>query len=232
MNEGSVAVVLPALNEAGCVEAVVRGFMREGARVIVVDNGSTDGTGQAAKLAGAEVVYENERGYGSACLAGLSHLTAQPPHIVVFADCDGTLDPQEIHNLTKPIESGDADLVLGRRVRVERGALPVHQTVGNAFTCFLLHIFYGLTISDIPPYRASRWSFLERLGLSERNYGFPIETVALAARVGGRIEEVDVAYRLRASGESKVAGSLSTALRAGATMVGLVLALRFRKQTL
>jgi glycosyltransferase involved in cell wall biosynthesis len=232
MSRETVAVVLPALNEAACVEPVVHGFIREGARVIVVDNGSTDGTAQAAQRAGAEVVYENVRGYGSACLAGLSHLISQPPQIVVFADCDGTLDPQEIHNLIKPIESGHADLVLGRRARVERGALPIYQTFGNALACFLLHIFYGLTISDIPPYRASRWSLLQRLALSERNYGFPIETVALAARGGGRIEKVDVAYRLRAAGESKVTGSLSTALRAGVTMIALVLALRFRKQTL
>lgn len=226
----TVAVVLPALNEAGCVESVVRDFVREGARVVVVDNGSTDETGKTAERAGAEVVYETRRGYGSACLAGLSHLTSQPPGIVVFADCDGTLDPQDIHNLIKPIESGNADLVLGRRARVEHGAMPISQTFGNALTCFLLRVLYGLAIRDIPPYRAGRWSFLERLKLSEKTYGFPIETVALAARMCGRVEEVDVAYRVRAWGESKVAGSLSTAVQAGMTMIALVIALRFRKR--
>ena len=118
-----IAVILPALNEIGCVEQVVDGYLHEGTRVIVVDNGSSDGTGQAAQKAGAEVVYENKRGYGNACLAGLSYLTTRPPSIVVFADCDGTLESAEIRNMIAPLESGNVDLVLGRRVRVERGAV-------------------------------------------------------------------------------------------------------------
>ncbi len=114
MTGHQVAVILPALNEAQAVEAVVEGFLREGMRVIVVDNGSTDGTGPTAARAGAEVVYEKTRGYGSACLAGLSYLTPHSPSIVVFADCDGTLDPHDIRRLIAPIESGAADVVLGR----------------------------------------------------------------------------------------------------------------------
>lgn len=229
MTRHQVAVILPALNEAQAVEVVVEGFVREGTRVIVVDNGSIDGTGPAAARAGAEVVYEKIRGYGSACLAGLSYLTPHPPSIVVFADCDGTLDPHDIGRLIAPIESEEADVVLGRRVRVEKGALPTHQKFGNTISCILLQTLYGLAVRDIPPYRALRWSFLSKLGLSDRTYGFPVETIALAARRGGRVEEVDVSYRVRATGQSKVAGSLKTSLRAGMIMIALLIGLRFRK---
>jgi len=102
-----VAVILPALNEIECVKQTVEGFLREGTRVVLVDNGSTDGTGEAAEKLGAEVVYESKRGYGNACLAGLSHVTSQPPSIVVFADCDGTQDSEEIEKLTAPVEAGE-----------------------------------------------------------------------------------------------------------------------------
>ena len=225
-----VAVILPALNEIGCVEQVVDGFLHEGTRVILVDNGSSDGTAQAAQKAGAEVVYESKRGYGNACLAGLSYLTGRPPSIVVFADCDGTLESAEIRNMIAPVESGNVDLVLGRRVRIERGALPIHQKVGNVVACFILQWFYGLTIRDIPPYRAARWSFLRQLNLSEKTYGFPVETVALAARKGGRIAEVDVTYRRRLGGRSKVAGSLTASLRAGMSMFTVLISLRYGRR--
>ena len=201
-----VAVILPALNEIECVKQTVEGFLREGTRVVLVDNGSTDGTGEAAEKLGAEVVYESKRGYGNACLAGLSHVTSQPPSIVVFADCDGTQDSEEIEKLTAPVEAGEADLVLGRRVPVEKGALAIHQKIGNGLVSFMVRRLYGLQVRDISPYRAVRWSFVRRLRLSERTYGFPIEMIVLAAQEGGRVEEVDVSYRRRAGGRSKVAG--------------------------
>jgi len=227
-----VAVVLPALNEVSCVAEVVRGFRVEVQRVIVVDNGSTDGTSQAATNAGAEVVHETERGYGNACLAGITHLATNPPEIVVFADCDGTLDPHDLRSMIIPIVHDQADLVLGRRTWVEKGALPMHQRFGNGFACFLLRVFYGLTVNDIPPYRVVRWSLLNKLNLSEKTYGFPAETVARARLRGGRIEEVQVAYRVRASGRSKVTGSISSSLKAGAIMMSVLLSVRFRRSSI
>jgi len=227
--EQTVAVILPALNEANCVEPVVEGFLGEGVRVIVVDNGSTDETQRIAERAGAEVVTEHARGYGNACLAGISYLRSRPPNVVVFADCDGTLDPHDLQNLTSPIRNGRADLVLGRRERVEKGALPLHQRLGNATALVLLRTLYGLAVNDIPPYRAVRWSFLAELRLSERTYGLPAETVASAARRNGRVEEVNVAYRRRLAGKSKVTGTPRTSLQAGWAMLSLLVLLRFRR---
>jgi hypothetical protein len=93
----------------------------------------------------------------------------------------------------------------------------------------LLRAFYGLSVSDIPPYRAGRWAFLKVLNLREKSYGLPIETLALAARKGGTVTEVDVAYHRRAGGASKVAGSLSASVRAGLVMITLAITLRFRR---
>lgn len=222
-----VAVILPALNEADCVDQVVRDFSSIGIRVIVVDNGSTDGTGTVAADSGAEVVRENVRGYGSACLAGIRYLRVHnAPDIVVFADCDGTLDAGNLWDLIDPIESKQVDLVLGRRVHVEPGALPLHQKYGNRLVCLLLRIFYGVKIRDIPPYRAVTWEFLSQLPLSEMSFGFPVETVAQTARRMGRLEEIDVVYYRRMSGRSKVAGSLTHALLAGLTMIIVLLRVR------
>jgi len=223
-----IAVILPALNEEQCVEIVVKGFRDQGVRVIVVDNGSTDRTNETARRAGAHVVVENTRGYGNACLAGLRYLTQNPPNVVVFADCDGTLNPSEIKSLVSPILAEDADVALGRRSRVEAGALPAHQRYGNRVACFLLKTLYGVEINDIPPYRALRWSFIAQLPLSEGTYGLPIETIAMAARRRARIVEIDVDYRVRRGGKSKVTSSLWSSLQAGWTMLGLVAVIRLR----
>lgn len=224
-----VAVILPALDEAGNVRQVVEAFRKQGARVILVDNGSRDGTGRIAREAGAEVVLEPRRGYGAACLAGIRHAARHPPSHVVFADCDGTLDAQDLPGLLDPLRRQEADLVLGRRVRVEPGALSRTTRLGNVLACASLRLLHGLRVHDVPPYRAVTWTFLGRLHLREPTYGLPMETLANAARRGGRVVEVDVAYRRRGSGKSKVTGDLWGAIKCFAVITGLALRLRFRR---
>jgi glycosyltransferase A (GT-A) superfamily protein (DUF2064 family) len=214
-----VAVILPAHNEEGSVTSVVEGFRRAGARVIVVDNGSTDETAARARAALAEVVSEPRLGYGSACLRGIEHLREDPPEVVAFADCDGTQDPQELGRLTEPILRGEADLMLGRRKHIEPGAMPWHQRVGNAAILLYLRQRHRARIRDVPPFRAIRADALFALGLRETTYGLPVETVARALGRGFRVAEVDVSYLRRTAGKSKVTGSLQKSLRAGAVML-------------
>lgn len=225
-----IAVVLPALNEEGAVVGVVEAFRKAGvARVIVVDNASTDQTAALARSAGAEVVLETRRGYGAACIAGLRHLEANPPAFVAFADCDGTLAATDLERLVAPLEQGTADLALGRRTQLEPGALPRHQKMGNDVACAGLRVLYGLRVHDVPPLRAMTWAWAQRLRLQEPTYGLPIETLAMTHRLGGRVVEVRTTYKRRAAGESKVSGSWQGSLRASLVIASLLLRLRFRR---
>lgn len=127
----NVEVVIPALNEAAAIGGVVRAIPRSLVRgVCVVDNGSTDGTAEVARAAGARVIVEPRRGYGTACLAGLRALPADTD-IVVFLDADGSDDPSLLPELARPIMAGTADLVVGSRTggKVEPGALTMQQRI-------------------------------------------------------------------------------------------------------
>ena len=210
-----ISVVIPALNE----EAAIGGVVREVPRalvdeIIVVDNGSTDRTAEVAAAAGARVVREPVRGYGAACLAGA--LAASETDILVFLDGDRNDDPAELPRVLGPLLAGEADLVLGSRVGRggPRGALTLQQRVGNRVVTALVRLLYGLTLTDIGPFRAIRARVLRDLAMEHKTYGWPAEMVVKAARRGWRIVEVPVSCRPRV-GRSKVAGTLSGSLLAG-----------------
>ncbi|MCU1490300.1 MAG: hypothetical protein JWM85_1705 [Acidimicrobiaceae bacterium] len=226
--EPSCTVVIPAYNEAGSIEAVVGGVPGcLDAEVIVVDNASTDGTAQAALRAGARVVREEARGYGRACLAGAR--AARASRVVVFVDGDGSMDPADIPALVAPILEGKADLVCGSRTaRAEPGSLPAHQRLGNALAVLLLSVLYGVRLSELGPYRAIEAGLLRDLGIRGSRYAWVAELPARAARRGGRIVEMDVAYRRRTAGASKVSGTLRGSLGAGAAIVSTLLWTRVR----
>ena len=217
-------VVLPALNEQQTIGPVVGEFLREGLRVLVVDNGSTDATAARAVRAGAEVEGEPRRGYGAACLAGLRRLAHDPPRVVVFADADGSCPPGSVRALAAPIERGEADLVLGVPDRHRAG--PVTQLVGNAAVVRALRWLYGVRVRDIPPMRAIGWPSTRLLRLSDANYGLPIETVARGARLGLRIAEVVVPYGRRRGGRSKVGGTVRGTVGAAVRMLWVSLRVR------
>lgn len=218
-----VAVLIPALDEAAAIGGVLRGLAAVDAsgfrlrEVLVVDNGSRDGTADVARGAGALVVAEPRRGYGAACLTGLAHLRADPPSVVVFLDADGSDDPAELPDLLAPILAGDADLVIGSRVRgaLEPGALTPVQAFGNRLAAVLLRVLFGVRATDLGPFRAVRWEALERLRMRDRDYGWTVEMQARAARAGLRTAEIPVRYRRRAAGRSKVSGTLRGVLGAG-----------------
>jgi len=210
----TVTVIIPALNEESAIGSVV-GAVPTGAgdEVIVVDNGSTDGTATAAAAAGARVVAEPRRGYGWACRAGAA---AAGGEILVFIDGDGSFDPGQIPVVTGPILQGKADLVLGSRAvgGASRAVLP-HQRVGNWLAVQLLRQFYGLPVTDLGPFRAIRAASLQSLQMEEMTYGWPIEMMVKAAQTGCRVVEVAVSYGPRQGGQSKVSGTVRGSLLAG-----------------
>ena len=205
-----VAAVIPALNEEDCITTVVREALTvPGVTVIVVDNGSTDGTAKAARAAGAQVTGEPRRGYGYACAAGAAS-AGDGVDALVFLDGDGSDDPRQMPALLEPIERGEADLVLGSRTRraVDRTALLRHQQLGNALTAALVRLLYGQRLTDLPPFKAICRQTLAGLAMQEMTYGWTVEMIVKCARQGYRIVEVPVCSRPRLGGKSKVSGTM------------------------
>jgi len=218
----AVDVVIPALDEREAIGRVLAALPSQALRhVIVVDNGSTDGTADVARSAGALVVREPRRGYGRACLAGLAELDRRgPPDVVAFLDADYSDHPEELSQLVAPIVEDRADMVVGSRMlRPEsRRALLPQARFGNRLAALLLRRLYGLEATDLGPFRAIRWSTLAALGMRDPDFGWTVEMQARAARAGVRYREVAVSYRPRI-GRSKISGTLAGSARAGAKIL-------------
>jgi glycosyltransferase involved in cell wall biosynthesis len=216
-NDDPVDVIIPALDEEDALPKVLAEIPSPPVRrVIVADNGSSDGTARVAREAGATVVSARRRGYGSACLAGIDALRADPPGIVVFIDGDFSDRADEIAPLIAPIRRGEAELVIGSRTLGQRevGALSPQQRFGNALACWLLRRLYGAEFTDLGPFRAARYATLLSLGMSDPDYGWTVEMQIKAARQGVRFTEVPVSYRRRI-GRSKVSGTVRGVVGAG-----------------
>ena len=219
-----VDVIIPALDEAGSIGSVVQAIPRPAVRdVVVIDNGSRDGTADVARRAGARVVAEARRGYGSACLAGLATL-APGAEIVVFLDADGSDDPAQLPLLVAPIEADEADLVVGSRTASGHAeGLTLQQRLGNAIATRWLRVRFGLPATDLGPFRAIRKSALDGLAMSDRDYGWTVEMQIKAARRGLKYREVPVPCRPRLSGTSKVSGTFRGTVGAGVKILKLLL---------
>jgi glycosyltransferase involved in cell wall biosynthesis len=215
-----IAVIIPALNEEQSIGRVIQAIPAElDCDIVVVDNGSSDGTARVAAERGARVVGEPERGYGAACLAGMAAL--RDPEVVVFLDADLSDDPARLTALTSPILDGQADFVIGSRMLGERepGAMPFHTVFGNWLAGRILTHLYHQPATDLGPFRAIRYSELLRLGMRDRGYGWTMEMQAKAARLRLRTVEIAVPYRKRV-GRSKISGSLGPSVKAAVVILG------------
>jgi glycosyltransferase involved in cell wall biosynthesis len=212
-----IHVVVPVLDEAAVLPWVLE-RMPPGCAPIVVDNGSSDGSGEIAVRMGADLVQEPRRGFGAACFAGLAAATTE---VVAFIDGDGSLDPVDLPCVFEPVVAGEADLVLGARVPAP-GAWPLHARFGNRVVAREVRRRTGLGLRDIGPMRAARRSSLLGLGIEDRRFGWPLEMVLRASGQGWRVVEVPIAYRPR-SGRSKVTGTVRGTAR---TIVDMARVLR------
>ncbi len=180
----------------------------------MVDGGSTDGTPERARSAGADVIAVG-RGYGLACLTGAQ--AADGADIIVFMDGDGADDPAAIAAMIAPIRAGDYDFVIASRARGERepGSMAWHQILAGLVAGWLTKLLYGVRYTDMCAFRAIRRDTLLALGMRELTYGWNLEMQMRVARAGLRVLELPVAYRRRLGGQSKVAGSLRGSIKAG-----------------
>lgn len=217
-------VVIPVLDEARALPALLAA-MPTGYQALVVDNGSTDGSGDVARRHGAQVIVEPVRGFGAACWAGLC-AAAPLDGVVCFMDGDGSFDPAELIRVAGPVLAGAADLVLGARRTVGAGAWPHHARLANQALAHLLNRTppirrNGVRFRDLGPMRAARREDLLTLGLADRRSGWPLEMVLAAAESGWRLREVDVSYHPRV-GRSKVTGTVRGTITAVADMSRLL----------
>jgi len=205
-----VSVVMPCLDEEEsvgvCVARALEGVRRSGliGEVVVCDNGSSDASVRVATEAGARVVHQPQRGYGSAYRKGFEYARGR---YLVMGDSDGSYDFAELHALTARLQAGESDYVLGSRFDGEilPGAMPwLHQRIGNPVLTGILNRFFGLRVSDAHSgMRAFTREAYDRLGLATEGMEFASEIVINAAQVGLKVSEVPITYHPRI-GESKL----------------------------
>ena len=216
-----IAVIIPALNEEKAIGQVISEIPSWVDQIIVADNGSIDTTAEMARLAGAQVVREPERGYGAACLAAIRVL--EDVDIVVFVDGDLSDYPEDMAQLVDPITSTGMDLVIASRAigKREAGSLTPQQLFGNWLATFLIRIVWRARFTDLGPFRAIKHDALKQLNMRDRNYGWTVEMQVRAIEEGLTYLEVPARYRRRI-GQSKVSGTVRGTVMAGYKILSLI----------
>lgn len=213
-----VYVIIPAFNESQSIGRVISDIPDLVRETVVVDNASTDNTGNVAKENGATVLRENRKGYGYSCLKGIDHLQskANPEDIIVFLDGDYSDFPGEISILIAPILNSGYDMVIGSRVLGlrEPGSMLFQQIAGNWLATQLMKLFYKVHFTDLGPFRAIRWKALQQIDMKDKTFGWTVEMQVKAAKHKLNFTEVPVSYRRRI-GVSKVSGTIYGTIMAG-----------------
>jgi glycosyltransferase involved in cell wall biosynthesis len=214
----TVDLIIPAYNEEDSIPFVlgeVPDLVRE---IVVVDNNSTDKTGEFAGKHGATVLRETRKGYGYACLCGINYLMSksEPPQIIVFMDGDYSDYPEDLNLVVSPILENRADMVVGARVKElrEPGSLTPQQIFGNGLATFLMRLLFKSRFTDLGPFRAIRSETLKSLAMEDKTYGWTVEMQLKVLRKKIAYLEVPVRYKKRI-GVSKVSGTVKGTIFAG-----------------
>jgi glycosyltransferase involved in cell wall biosynthesis len=230
----TVSAIVPARNEAPCIEAVVRALRAlttaQGAplliEVIVADNGSTDDTARIAANAGARVIAVAEAGYGRACWEAVR---ASRGSVLLFVDGDGAADPADAPALIDALTQG-AQLAIGVRHAPDVGAMTFTQRFGNALACFLMRCLWRMPVADLGPHRAIRREAFDALDMQDRSFGWTVEMQVRAHALGLRVAECPVRWHARTGGVSKISGTLRGVFGAGAGILGMIARLWWRER--
>lgn len=215
-----ITVIIPALNESQSIGRVLADIPDIVDDVIVVDNGSDDNTDTIARSLGATVVYEKNKGYGAACLAGIRALgqtgRAKRADLVAFIDGDYSDYPEDLLAVVRPVAEGRCQFAIGCRqnTATNYADVPFHQRWGNWLACGFIDLLHGYKYSDLGPMRCISLKLLARLQMSDADYGWTTEMQLKASILGVAILQVPVRYRRRI-GKSKISGTLTGSLMAG-----------------
>ena len=215
-----VSVIIPALNEAESIGAVVQSMpWSEIAECIVVDNGSTDATAEIARAAGARVIAA-PRGYGAAMSAGVKAAVGE---VLVFLDGDGADPVEAMAQIVGPVMRGEADLVLASRIsgKREKGSMQASQVFAGHLIGWIVRVLYGFRYTDMCAFRAIKRETVERTRMTEMTFGWNLEMQIKAVKMGLRVREIPVDYRNRIGGVSKVSGNLAASVKAAWRILGV-----------
>lgn len=220
-----IKVIIPAYNEAESIANVINDIPHDVSEIIVVSNNSNDNTEANAKRAGATVLREYRKGYGHACLKGMSYIANQTikPDIIVFLDGDYSDYPEEMTKIVQPIIENNIDFVIGSRVKRlrEKGSMTGPQIFGNWLATTLMKILFDASFTDLGPFRAIKYQKLLDLNMEDKTYGWTVEMQLKAIKQNMTYVEIPVRYRNRI-GVSKVSGTLKGAVMAGMKILGWI----------
>lgn len=222
---GGVSLVIPAWNEPDAIGPLLDEIPADSVdRVIVVVGTPTDPTADIARRHGAHVLVQQARGYGAACWTGAQDALLHDARAIAFIDGDYSDPPAVLPRLLASINTGQADLVLGcRDLRHHPNALPRYARIGNRLVCAVLNLTLRTGFRDLPSCKAISAESLRKLDMHEMTYGWTVEMLAKAARRGMRIQQLDIKYRPRRGGHSKVSGNPRASLAAACKLLACAL---------
>lgn len=227
-----IKVIIPAYNEEKSIIKVIQDIPSIVDEIIIVDNNSSDQTAKNAQEAGAKVLTEIKKGYGNACLKGISYVKSQTHQtdIIVFLDGDFSDYPEELTKLIAPIINDNIDFVIGARVSKfrEKGSMTRPQIFGNWLATTLMSILFNSKFTDLGPFRAIKYHKLLALKMEDKTYGWTVEMQLKALKNNYSYLEIPVKYRNRI-GVSKVSGTIKGAIFAGVNILYWIFKYSFKK---